>query len=182
MLVGLGFVLALLASLVTTRLAWLYLARRKALQQRRMAPVSQAAQEAERDRLRVENAMLQNRLIHTEKNLKQQLAERMAQAARYRNKLDAAHAEIMKLRQAQPLAARLSASSPADEAAEARLRSRLENLTELANKIELQRKRLRRRGKNVNEVSDVPQAQAQAAELEGELQSHIRNLKANPTD
>ena len=182
MLVGLGFVLALLASLVTTRLAWLYLARRKALQQRRMAPVSQAAQEAERDRLRVENAMLQNRLIHTEKNLKQQLAERMAQAARYRNKLDAAHAEIMKLRQAQPLAARLSASSPAEEAAEARLRSRLENLTELANKIELQRKRLRRRGKNVNEDSDVPQAQAQAAELKDELQSHIRNLKANPTD
>ena len=128
MLVGLGFVLALLASLVTTRLAWLYLARRKALQQRRIAPVSEAAQEAERNRLRVENAMLQNRLAHIEKNLKQQLAERMAQAARYRNRLDAANAEIMRLRLAQPLAPRMPSSNPAEDAAlEGKLKTRLKN-------------------------------------------------------
>ena len=133
MLVGLGFVLALLASLVTTRLAWLYLARRKALRQRRIAPANEAARGAEQDRLRVENAMLQHRLAHTEKNLKQQLAERMAQAARYRNRLDAANAEITRLRLAQPLAQRGTSANPAENAAE-----------------------------------------AEAAELEGELQTRIR--------
>jgi hypothetical protein len=184
MLVGLGFVLALLASLVTTRLVWLYLARRKALGHRRRAPVAEAAHEAERDRLRAENAVLQQKLIKTEKNLKEQLAEHMAQTARYRNRLDAAQTEITRLRLAQPLApplgAREPSASPAEDAAEARLRERLNHLTELANKIELQRTRPRRRSTDVDAEIDFGSAEAEAAALEGELKSRIQKQKRNP--
>jgi len=180
MLVGLGFALALLASLVTARLVWLYLARRKALAQRLRAPIDQAGHEADRDRLRAENAILQQKLTNTEKNLKAQLAERMAQTARYRNRLDAAQAEITRMRLAQPLALRAPSASPAEDAAEARLRKRLNNLTELANRIELQRTRLRRRSTDVDDEIDFVSAEAEAVELEGELQTRIQKHKRNP--
>ena len=180
MLVGLGFVLALLASLVTTRLVWLYLARRKALGLRRRAPVTEAAHEAERDRLRAENAMLLQKLANTGKNLKEQLAEGMAQTARYRNRLDAAQAEITRMRLAQPLALRAPSASPAEDAAEARLRKRLNNLTELANRIELQRTRRRRRSTDVDDEIDFVSAEAEAVELEGELKTRIQKHKRNP--
>lgn len=180
MLVGLGFVLALLASLVAARLIWLYRAGRRLRAARRVAPAGQAAREAERDQLRAENAMLQRKLEITRTNLKQQLAERMAQAARYRNRLDAAQLEITRLRLAQPLPPLNAASSPADDAAEARLRRRIDSLTELANRIEHQRTRLRRRSTDTDEDFDLGSAEAEAAELEGELQARIKNIQRKP--
>lgn len=179
MLVGLGFVLALLVSLVTARLVWLYLARRKALGQRRHAPIAEAAHEAERDRLRAENAILLQKLAKTEKNLKGQLAEHMAQTARYRNRLDAAEAEITRLRLAQPLAPRAVTTNPLEDAAEARLRERLNNLTDLANKIELQRTKPRRRSTDASQEIDFAGAEAEAMALEGELQNRIQKPKRN---
>lgn len=159
MLVGLGFVLALLASLIASRLFWLYTARRRLHAARRTAPVAQGTLEAERDRLRVENAMLLRKLDTTTTSLKQQLAERMAQAARYRNRLDAAQAELTRLRLAQPLAPRAPSPSPADDAAEARLR---------------------RRATDVDEGLDLASAEAEATELEGELQTRIKALGRKP--
>lgn len=179
MLVGLGFVLALLASLVTTRLVWLYLARRKALGQRRFAPIAEAAHEAERDRLRAENAMLLQKLANTEKNLKGKLAEHMAQTARYRNRLDAAQAEITRMRLTQPITPPIASSSLPEDAAEARLRERLNHLNELANRIERQRTSFRRRATDVPDDIDFAGAEAEAAALESELQSRIQKPKRN---
>jgi hypothetical protein len=104
----------------------------------------------------------------------------MAQTARYRNRLDAAQAEITRMRLAQPLALRAPSASPAEDAAEARLRKRLNNLTELANRIELQRTRLRRRSTDVDDEIDFVSAEAEAVELEGELQTRIQKHKRNP--
>jgi hypothetical protein len=175
--VAFGLVLGLLASTIAGRLFWLYMARRRWLAAHRAAPIEQASLEAERDRLKAENAMLRVRLERREKELQERLAERMAEAARYRNRLDAAHTEINKLRQsgsALVQTVKTKASTPAEDAAAARLHRRIDTLTELARKIERQRKTLRRR---TDDDADLAEVEREAAAIGQELQSRLESLK-----
>lgn len=190
MLMGLGFMLALLASLIIGRLFWLYTARRRKLAERRVAPIEQMSLEADRDRLRVENAMLSVRLERTERNLKGRLAERMAEAARHRNRLDAAMAEIARLRgqspaiaapvpplpPPSPTPAAAPDASPAglatpEDAAAARLRRRIENLSALSQQIERKCRALRRRRTDPpsGAQSAIAAAEQEANEIERDL-------------
>ena len=185
MLIGLGLVLGLLASIIAGRLFWLYTERRRWLAARRAAPIAQASLEADHARLQAENAMLLARQERREKELKDRLAEQMAVAARYRNRLDAADAEIGRLRARlqrpaalpapAPAAGPSRAATPKDDAAAARLRRRIDNLTTLAQKIERQRKSFRRAGAEPD--PDLMRAEAEAAELESVLQLKLAELK-----
>jgi chromosome segregation ATPase len=97
MYVALGFATATLIALLLGRALWslaIGIGRRRA---QRMA-VSPAAAElqAERDRLRAENAMLARRVEVRLGDLKAQVAEQMAEVSRSRNRIDRLGAEIDK--------------------------------------------------------------------------------------
>ena len=94
MLIALGFVAALLVSLLVIRGVWRYgisLGKRRI---ERRAPSAIAELKADRDRLKAEFAMQGRRLQLRLDDLKTRMAEQMAEASRNRNRLELLAAEV----------------------------------------------------------------------------------------
>jgi predicted nuclease with TOPRIM domain len=94
MLIALGFVAALLVSLLVIRGVWRYglsLGKRRI---ERRAPSAIAELKADRDRLKAEFAMQGRRLQLRLDDLKTRMAEQMAEASRNRNRLEQLASEI----------------------------------------------------------------------------------------
>lgn len=89
-LLGLGFSLALLAMMIGLRIFWVARKNSTLWRDRRNAPSHIASLEAERDRLKAELAMLARRFELSEQEHKSRHAERMAEIARYRHRLEQA--------------------------------------------------------------------------------------------
>ena len=87
-LIGLGFTLALLSTMIAGCIFWI--ARKKGMpwqqKQDELHPIARL--EAERDQLKAELAMLARRFELSEKEYKARLAERMAEIARYQHRLE----------------------------------------------------------------------------------------------
>ena len=94
MAMGLGAVLALIFALIAARVGWLVWRGLSERESSRPRPETEARLMAERDSLRVENAMLTHRLGVREQALKEQLREAQAEAARMKGRLAEIEARI----------------------------------------------------------------------------------------
>ena len=92
LLLVLGFSLASLLALFFLRLMWMAAVRVGARRMQRQVPSTIAELQAERTRLRVENAELAQRLGAERDEARREAAERLAEVNRHRNRLLAAEA------------------------------------------------------------------------------------------
>ncbi len=94
MLIALGFVAALLVSLLVIRGVWRYAVGLGKRRMERRAPSAIAELKADRDRLKAEFAMQGRRLQLRLDDLKTRMAEQMAEASRNRNRIEQLAIEI----------------------------------------------------------------------------------------
>jgi len=94
MLIILGFAVALLLVLILGKLLWGKAAGLGKRRSRREDPVTIAALQADKDKLRAEAAMLSRKLELRLNDLKTRLAEQMAEVSRNRNRVDHLAGEI----------------------------------------------------------------------------------------
>ena len=94
MLIALGFVAALLVSLLVIRGVWRYAVGLGKRRMERRAPSAIAELKADRDRLKAEFAMQGRRLQLRLDDLKTRMAEHMAEASRNRNRIEQLAIEI----------------------------------------------------------------------------------------
>ena len=85
---ALGFAFAALIALLVGRLVWSYSARRGRRRTERSGPSAMAELMADRDRLKVEHAVLTRRFEMRVEELKTRIAEQTAELSRQRNQLD----------------------------------------------------------------------------------------------
>lgn len=193
LLIVLGFSLASLVALFMGRLMWTAAVRVGARRMQRQVPSSLIGLQTERDRLRAEYAMLNQRLGSRLEEAKLRLAEQMAEVNRHRNRLQdverreaAYEAELRELRarlreaedalraaQAPPPKedAPMPPTPPREEDAEIRLRQRIDKLTELA----------RARAEPATATADSVMATklAEAERRTRELEAELRTLDAS---
>ncbi|MGE0214028.1 MAG: hypothetical protein AB7S41_20245 [Parvibaculaceae bacterium] len=91
---ALGFAFAGLIALLVGRFVWSYSNRIGRRRTERSGSGAMAEMQADRDRLKVENAMLTRRFEMRVDDLKTRLAEQMADASRYRNRIDQLAADL----------------------------------------------------------------------------------------
>jgi chromosome segregation ATPase len=94
MLVVLGFALALIVVLLFGRLIWNIAVRLGARRNQREMPAQILDLQAERDRLRAEQAMLSRKLELRLDDVKMRMAEQMAEVSRHRNRVETLLQEI----------------------------------------------------------------------------------------